>query len=61
MKPISHKLGRHAEFPSGSITMNIKANSQGYRENWRQAEQAKDRGRTMKNEGQRERADKGKR
>ena len=25
MKPISHKLGRHAEFPSGSITMNIKS------------------------------------
>lgn len=40
MKPISHKLERHAEFPSGSITMNIKANPQGYRANGRQAEQA---------------------
>lgn len=42
MKLISHKLERHAEFPSGSITMNIKANSQGYREKWSQGEQAKD-------------------
>lgn len=38
MKPISHKLERHAEFPSGSIAMNIKANLQGYSEKQRRAE-----------------------